>query len=314
MNFLTNFIQEHKVSDVFINYAKADILNEYICDLYFPLNLYGIKIKDLPIDYFKDAPIVKNNLSEKYREALVNKYIYHYSEYPNLNFKKIYNNIIETFSAETRGFLLSAMIGFYAIKQQQNYRLEFINAIKDSPKYVKDSYCLNYIKKCDDFYTLINQPFPEDVLSGTMLKSLEGNEVITLKKMLEKYDGKIIYLDFWASWCSPCRIDIAESHIAKQFLSEKNVLWVYISRDEDEKAWNNTSKKDGISKNQYLLENVKTSPLIKYLNINAIPRYIIMDTKHKIVESFAPRPNQENIDKLKQSILKYTTINKTITF
>jgi radical SAM protein with 4Fe4S-binding SPASM domain len=43
--------------------------------------------------------------------------------------------------------------------------------------------------------------------------------------------------------------------------------------------------------NQYLLENVKTSPLIKYLNINTIPRYITIDAKHKIIDSFAPRPN-----------------------
>lgn len=315
MKFLAEYVKANKVTDVFLGYAKAEILNEYVTDLYLPLNIYGITIKNLPEDYLKNAVIVKNDLSDRYREALVNKYIYHFTENPVKNFDRTYDNILRKFSGQTRGFLLSVLIGFYAKEQQSDYRAELINAINNAPKYVQDSVYLDYIRKSKDFYTLLNQPFPENVLTGTFLQSYDGNEIITLKEMLNKYDGKALYLDFWASWCSPCRNDISESHPAKQFLAEKNVAWIYISRDKDEKAWLEASAKDSITTNQYLLiKNISTSPLIKYLNINSIPRYVIMDSKHKVRESIAPRPNTFNFDKLKQSIVKYSGEKKVVTF
>ena len=120
--FLSEFTSTNKVSDDFIKYAKAEVLNEYACGLYFPMNIYGIKTTELPKDYFDNMNLEIELLSDNYKVALANKYIFHFTEDPLANFNLVYNNIRNNFSGETRGFLISSMIGFYSKKQQLNYQ------------------------------------------------------------------------------------------------------------------------------------------------------------------------------------------------
>jgi len=194
-----------------------------------------------------------------------------------------------------------------------------LQAIREAPKYVHNPQYLNYIRKADTYYTMINHPFPDSVLTHTYLRTYSGNKKITLKELLNRYKGKALYLDFWASWCSPCRIDIAHSHQAKQYLAKKHVAYIYISRDTDKKAWLKAAKDDSIAQNQYLLYNVPAAPLLKFLKIIYIPRYVLMDAHHDIKEPTAPRPaiyngNTSNFDKLKRSIQKITGQNRVVTY
>ncbi len=316
MDSLTYYIRNNVVSKDFIDYAEAEINNEYVYGLFTPIDNKLVSRHDLPSGYLQDAIPDKNEVSHAYKEALACKYIYGYT-LPN--FDSVYTNIIHNFSGQDRAFLLSTMIGYYALQQKTEYQSGLLRAIKEAPKYVHNSQYLRYIRKAEMFYTMVNHPFPDSVLTHTYLRSFSGNKKITLKELLNHYKGKVLYLDFWASWCFACRNDIANSHPAKQYLAKKNVIWIYISRDTDEKAWLRASKQDSITQNQYLLNNVPNSPLLKYLKVIYIPRYVLMDRQHDLKEPIAPRPaiyngNSSNFDKLKRSVRKVTGEMKIVTF
>lgn len=318
MDSLMYYIRNKDVSKDFIDYAKAEINNEYVYRLYTPIENKLVSMPDLPSGYLRDAIPEKNEVSQAYKVALAYKYIYDYTPDPISNFDAVYSNIVHNFSGQDRAYLLSTMIGYYALQQKSEYESGLLRAIKEAPKYVNNPQYLSYIRKAEVYYTKINRPFPDSVLTHTYLRSFSENKKITLKELLNHYKGKVLYLDFWASWCSACRNDIAESHQAKQYLAKKNVKWIYISRDTREEQWLNAAEKDSITQNQYLLYNVPNSPLIKYLKVFSIPRYVLMDMQHNIKESNAPRPavytgNSSNFDKLKRSVRKITGEMKIVT-
>ncbi|MDR3340309.1 MAG: TlpA family protein disulfide reductase, partial [Candidatus Symbiothrix sp.] len=303
-DFLEAYRQEFPVSEAFYDYAKADILNKYIRQLYLPL-ISGsgkVEMKQLPVGYFDNTLRPVNELSIEYAYAMQDRYFNFYSDHIWSDLDEMYTYIKKDFSGKEREYLISALIGFFSAAQKPDYRQRLQEIIKESPQYVSDSLYLDYIDKAAIFYSLINNPFPENVRLNTFFKEFGQDKVISLDELLQKYEGKPIYIDFWASWCSPCRSDIAESQEAKAYLKAKDVEYIYIAFRDEESAWKNASKELDITTNQYFLLDSKVSPLYSYLKISEIPRYLVLDANHKIVDGKAPNPIMHFFDDFKRSI------------
>ncbi|MCL2098112.1 MAG: TlpA family protein disulfide reductase [Bacteroidales bacterium] len=309
LQFLENYQQEFHLSDSFMEYAVASINSTYAWLLYNPLFYKYIRRDSLPTDYFTVVDQIQFNndqLLDYHKGALVMRYINCYMEDTWSNFDIIYQNILHNFTGRTRAYLLSAMIGIFAEHQDQSYAAQLFSAIKSAPQYVKEPEYLDYIKESEEYYLKLNQAIPDSILLTTYLKPYGASSFISLKDVLEKYKGKALYIDFWASWCSPCRNDIAESHEAKEFLKERDVILLYMSQDTDENKWIDAVIEDQIREHQHLIKDPKESPLLKYFQVNEIPRYIIMDNMHKIKELHAPRPTGTSLPAFKTSIINAT--------
>lgn len=101
---------------------------------------------------------------------------------------------------------------------------------------------------------------------------LENNK----KKYLNEFKGKIIVLDIWASWCSPCIRSMPKlSELAKQMQSE-NVKFVTIGTGNDQQAWKNRLDENGW---QFLLHTWLDDTINNHaFQFNgSIPFYVIID-------------------------------------
>lgn len=118
----------------------------------------------------------------------------------------------------------------------------------------------------------------------------------TLHDMLDKYRGKVIYIDFWASWCAPCIAQFPYSKKLEQAMQGKDVVLLSISLDKDRYKW---EKKSGDLKlstdHNYLLISNFESGLAKSLGIKEIPRYILLNKNGQIVNKNAHRPQDPQV-------------------
>ena len=118
-----------------------------------------------------------------------------------------------------------------------------------------------------------------------------NSKIVDFKEITTK--NKVTYIDFWASWCGPCKGEMPSSQALREEYAAKGVNFVYISLDEDKDAWASANKNfvlpDGHS---FVLPNPSSSEIPTKFNISSIPRYILMDANGNVVDDNAPRPSE----------------------
>lgn len=113
----------------------------------------------------------------------------------------------------------------------------------------------------------------------------------SLIDIFEKYKGKVIYIDFWASWCVPCRAEMPNAAILKDKLKGKNIVFLYLAYNDKEKAWVKAREQLGTQGEHYLLNDKMIKEADEFFVINGIPHYAIIDKDGKIINKSADRPS-----------------------
>ncbi len=114
--------------------------------------------------------------------------------------------------------------------------------------------------------------------------------------MLSDLKGKAVYIDCWATWCGPCKMETP--HMAKlyeHYKNNKKIMLVSISLDAKTKPWMAMLNKDKPGWPQYIVKNDFNSTLCTNYNIDAIPRFMMFDSEGRIVSLNAPRPSNPDI-------------------
>ena len=252
---------------------------------------------------FKDAGLTKQLVSDKYINLdnfnnrnlwnLFNVYGYNYIIANPLNktLTERYKTDFKAYPKEIEAdFKLRAIIQMIVQKYDRDTVIQYIDDYKAA-------YGSN--KNLEDWMKRIGY----GVQSTDDLSLIDANNhKETFETLKKKHKGKVIYVDFWASWCGPCLAEMPYSDKLKK--EQKDVVFVYLALSDEEEPWKTAMEKYNVKENSYFITNTESSTFLSKHKITSIPRYMVVDKKGEIINTDAPRPSSTEIKDLLKAELK----------
>ncbi|GLB48614.1 hypothetical protein Y10_09820 [Neptunitalea sp. Y10] len=243
--------------------------------------------QDLPLDKTTDQSYSNNKYYIKY---LTDRLLAHYNLNPRNN-EQNFNYITKhdtLLNQQTKTKVLDQLLTSIYLAKKNSF-----------PTYYKKFKDLKPSKTLISKYDVIiendsiNKKYKKLIANSNHkgeLLSYSNDQLNKFEDVIKNNKGKIILVDFWASWCVPCRIDIPELKKMKTEFDTSEFIWVTISIDEDISAWKKAIESEDLhlKKENYILIDAKNSQLYKNFEVSSIPRYLIFDKEGKLLESAAP--------------------------
>jgi thiol-disulfide isomerase/thioredoxin len=178
------------------------------------------------------------------------------------------------------------------------YVLLLANHIKTYPgimdyKQKYDSYLINDSQKARmrDIVAKLDINEKGNKAVNFTLTDTEGKE-----HSLSDYLGKLVYIDFWATWCGPCKGEIPFLQKLEEEYKGKNIVFISVSTDRqsDRQKWLDMVKEKKLGGVQ-LFAGDRANQVINPYHINSIPRFVLIDKEGNLIDGNAPRPSDSEI-------------------
>ena len=116
---------------------------------------------------------------------------------------------------------------------------------------------------------------------------------------LSDFAGKFVFIDFWATWCGPCKVEIPFLKQLYEDYKEKNLVIMSISVDKEKQKWVDMVTQEGFEWLQFH-DGVNMNDL--YM-VRYIPTFVLIGPDGNIVNPRAPKPSDEALRELLNGLL-----------
>lgn len=150
------------------------------------------------------------------------------------------------------------------------------------------------------YFGNFNYNLSKEIIDSSLIKLMAAPTSHTLKTFLAtNFKGQKLFVDFWASWCAPCKQEFQFNYQVDSFCSKYNITRLYVSFDEPvmkNSMINNiyayNLKGYHTTVNDYLFQDIKN--LFYPGKQFSIPKYLLVDENGEVINADAPRPSDTN--------------------
>lgn len=113
---------------------------------------------------------------------------------------------------------------------------------------------------------------------------------------ISEFKGKLLYVDFWATWCGPCKAEIPRlANLVEHYKGNDKVQFISVSVDENVDAWKKMIAKDNPRWPQFIASKEQHAKISKDWGIVGIPRFLLINVDGTINNADAIRPSDLNL-------------------
>ena len=124
------------------------------------------------------------------------------------------------------------------------------------------------------------------------LADINGNVV-----SLSDYQGKVVFIDFWATWCRPCIKMMHYGQELQSFYDSKNVVFLFVSMDEDKNAWQSYVNNNNLTGTHLNVNNGDgyLSDIAKLYKVRKLPFTMLIDQEGRVAYNPSASPSSNRI-------------------
>jgi len=211
--------------------------------------------------------------------------------------EETFNNINDLYALEKEVFISS-------LEDKKN---EFVN-LRDNYKNLDSTLYAQDLKDTEMLFKFLGDSY-DKASKMAKLKGTPSPKFIDYENFeggttsLDDLKGKFVYIDVWATWCGPCKVEIPYLKEVEKEFHDKNIAFVSISVDKigAYEAWKKMIAEKEMGGIQLFAGT--DSKFAEDFQIDGIPRFILIDDKGNIVNPDAPRPSNPKLKEVLNGLL-----------